>query len=67
MNGDIVTADVPKGKYVGHHVGRVMTRASGSFDIRTMAGDLVTTGWKYCKRLQYGDGYSYKYAIPLGN
>lgn len=67
MNGDIVTADVPKGKYAGHHIGRVMTRASGSFDIRTMAGDLVTTGWKYCKRLQYGDGYSYKYAIPLGN
>ncbi len=67
MNGDIVSADVPKGKYAGHHVGRVMTRASGSFDIRTMAGSLVTAGWKYCKKLQYGDGYSYRCAIPLGN
>lgn len=67
MNGDIVSADVPKGKYAGHHVGRVMTRASGSFDIRTTAGSLVTAGWKYCKKLQYGDGYSYRCAIPLGN
>jgi len=34
QNGDIVRADVPKGKYAGKHVGRVMTRANGYFDIR---------------------------------
>ena len=67
MNGDIVRADVPKGKYEGVHVGRVMTRASGSFDIRTNGGELVTVNHKYCRILQYCDGYSYRDAIPLGN
>ncbi len=35
QTGDIVKAVVPKGKYKGTHIGRVMIRASGSFDIRT--------------------------------
>lgn len=34
QNGDVVRATVPKGKYQGIHVGRVMTRASGYFDAR---------------------------------
>ena len=67
MNGDIVSADVPKDKHVGHHVGRVMTRASGSFDIRKNDGNLATANYKYCRLLQYSDGYKYRYAIPLGN
>lgn len=62
MNGDIVSADIPKGKYKGHHVGRVMTRASGSFDIRTGKGDLITANHKYCQLLQFGDGYTYVYS-----
>ena len=71
MNGDIVKADVPadaKSKYKGIHVGRVMTRASGSFDIRREDGKLVTVNRNYCKIIQYGDGYSYsnRRAIPLG-
>lgn len=65
-NGDIVSADVPKGKYAGHYVGRVMTRASGSFDIRTTTGALVTANVKNIRLLQYGDGYRYRTAIPLG-
>ena len=70
QNGDVVVADVPKGKYQGHHVGRVMTRKSGSFDIRTTENKLVTINYKYCRILQYNDGYQYSYkkgAIPLGN
>lgn len=69
QNGDIVAADVPKGKYVGHHVGRVITRSSGSFDIRRTDGDLVTVNQKYCRRLQHDNGFQYSYAksIPLGN
>lgn len=67
QNGDIVSADVPKGKYKGHHIGRVMTRASGSFDIRTTEGGLVTVNNIYCKILQNVDGYQYRVAIPLGN
>ena len=67
MNGDMVSADVHKGKYEGHHTGRVMTRANGSFDIRTSHGELVTASHKDCRILQYVDGYSYRMAIPLGN
>lgn len=71
QNGDIVAVDVPKGKHTGHHVGRVMTRQSGSFDIRTMDGDLATANYKYCRILQYNNGYQYHYGksvatIPLG-
>lgn len=64
QNGDVVRANVPKGKYQGQHVGRVMTRASGSFDIRKTDGTLVTTNYRYCKPLQRDNGYlgSYKRA-----
>lgn len=69
QTGDIVAADVPKGKYAGHHVGRVMTRQSGNFDIRTGSGELVGANAKYCRILQYNNGYQYHYgksaAIPL--
>ncbi len=40
--------------------------ASPAYDA-SGAVNLVTAGWKYCKKLQCGDGYSYKCAIPLGN
>jgi 5-methylcytosine-specific restriction endonuclease McrA len=36
--GDIVTAIVTKGKKIGSYVGRVLARASGSFDITTQLG-----------------------------
>ena len=64
QNGDIVRADVPKGKYRGQHVGRVMTRASGSFDIRKTDGSFATTSNRYCKTLQRDNGFlgSYKRA-----
>ena len=67
MNGDIVSVDNPKGKYAGHYVGRVMVRKSGSFDIRTTQGDLITAPHSCCKILQYVDGYQYRMAIPLGH
>lgn len=60
MNGDIVSADVPKGKYQGHHVGRVMVRASGRFDIRTGDGLKQGISSKYCRLLQCADGYAYQ-------
>lgn len=68
QNGDIVAADVPKGKYAGHHVGRVMTRSSGSFDIRCTDGKLVTVNQRYCTILQRDNGYQFRHgrAIPLG-
>ena len=65
MNGDIVVANIPHKepkpyKYEGRYTGRVMTRASGSFDIRTVNGKLVTTSYKFIKKTQNADGYQYR-------
>jgi len=60
QTGDYVCAVIPKGKYKGTHIGRVIIRASGSFDIKTKSGK-VSANWKYCKLLQRGDGYEYSH------
>ena len=65
MNGDIVVANIPHRelkpyKYEGRYTGRVMTRASGSFDIRTVNGKLVTVSYKFIKKIQNADGYQYR-------
>ena len=64
MNGDIVVADIPHKepkpyKYEGRYVGRVMTRVSGSFDIRTTKNELVTSSYKFIRKVQNSDGYQY--------
>ena len=61
QNGDIVVADTSKGKYAGHHVGRVMTRQTGYFDIRKTDGTLVSVNHKHCRVLQRDNGFSYAY------
>lgn len=61
QNGDIVSANVPKGKHAGYHVGRVMTRQTGYFDIRKTDGSLVTANHQYCRILQRDNGYQYRY------
>ena len=72
QNGDIVRADVPKGKYAGKHVGRVMTRANGYFDIRKGNNVLVTVNRNYCIVLQHDNGFLCSYsseeqqAFPVG-
>ena len=59
QTGDIVKAVVTKGKKIGVYVGRIATRASGSFNIST-ATDLVQgINHKYCKPIHRKDGYSY--------
>ena len=62
QTGDIVHATIPSGKYEGTYTGRLMIRKSGSHDIRTLDGKLVTGTKKsiYTVR-QHADGYSYKY------
>ncbi len=35
QTGDIIRADIPKGKYIGVHVGRVTVRPRGSFAIKS--------------------------------
>jgi hypothetical protein len=55
QTGDMVRAEVPKGKHAGIHVGRVAVRATGSFRVGRADG----INWKHCRILQRSDGYSY--------
>ncbi|GAA6617063.1 RNA-guided endonuclease IscB [Scytonema sp. NUACC26] len=61
QTGDIVKAVVTTGKKVGEYVGRIATRATGSFNISTKAGLIQGISHKYCKRIHAKDGYSYEF------
>lgn len=56
QTGDMVYADIPRGKYTGEHVGRITIRSRPSF---------ILNGFdvhpKYCRILQKGDGYGYRF------
>jgi 5-methylcytosine-specific restriction endonuclease McrA len=58
QTGDLVKADVLKGKFQGIQKGRVAVRKSGSFDIATSNGK-ATVSHKNCRLVQRGDGYEY--------
>jgi len=62
MTGDIVAAEVPKGKYRGHWVGRVATRASGQFDIKDTVGKRIcqSVSHRYFRLLQRNSGWQYE-------
>jgi 5-methylcytosine-specific restriction endonuclease McrA len=59
QTGDIVTVTVTAGKKIGSYVGRLLCRASGSFDIATTDGRVAGISHKYCKPIHKKDGYSY--------
>ena len=59
QTGDIVKANVTSGKKMGIYVGRVATRATGSFNISTTNGLIQGISHKYCLPLHKKDGYSY--------
>ncbi len=59
QTGDIVKAIVTKGKKVGTYTGRVLVRASGSFDISTVSGRVTGISHKYCFQIHRKDGYQY--------
>lgn len=61
QTGDMVKADVPKGKYTGIHVGSVAVRKSGYFDIKNPTGKRIAQGINhvYLKPIQCFDGYNY--------
>lgn len=61
--GDMVIANVPKGKKVGCHKGRVAVRATGSFNIQTGTQVIQGISHKHCKVTQRADGYGYSYVI----
>ncbi len=60
--GDLVVAEVPKGKYTGRWVGRVAVRSSGYFDLKDGTGRRVCQGisHKYIRLLQRMDGWQYE-------
>ena len=60
QTGNLVRAIVPKGKYQGVHVGRVLARATGSFDIDTGTGKAQGISQKYCHPVHCSDGYNYQ-------
>ncbi|MGB3190632.1 RNA-guided endonuclease IscB [Lyngbya sp. PCC 8106] len=59
--GDIVKAVVTKGKKIGTYKGRVLVRASGSFDISTAKVRVSGISHKYCVPIYKKDGYQYEF------
>ena len=59
QTGDIVKAVVTTGKKVGEYIGRIATRATGSFNISTRNGLVQGISHKTCKHIHKKDGYSY--------
>jgi hypothetical protein len=59
QTGDIVRAIVTKGTKQGVYVGRVLVRASGSFDIRTKQGRVQGISHRSCIPVHRCDGYNY--------
>lgn len=59
QTGDIVKAVVKKGKKTGVYVGRIATRATGSFNISTPDSLVQGISHKYCQPIHRKDGYSY--------
>ena len=57
--GDVVRAEVIKGKKIGSYFGKVAIRASGSFNITTKTGVIQGVSHQCCKLVQRADGYGY--------
>lgn len=58
--GEMVRAVVPSGKKAGTHLGRVLVRATGYFDISSTGGRITGISARYCHLLHRNDGYSYE-------
>lgn len=59
QTGDLVRADVPYGKKVGIHLGRVAVRATGNFNIQAAGAVVQGIAHRHCQLIQRGDGYGY--------
>jgi 5-methylcytosine-specific restriction endonuclease McrA len=62
--GEMVRAVVPSGKKAGEYVGRVLVRASGSFDLQTCGGRVQGINHRSCRIILHGDGYRYALGSP---
>ena len=65
QTGDLVRAIVPRGKYVGTWVSRVVVKASGWFDL-LIHGKKASVHHKHCTRLWAADGYTYTLPAVAG-
>ncbi|HID9497906.1 TPA: RRXRR domain-containing protein, partial [Clostridioides difficile] len=61
QSGDMVKANIPKGKYIGPYVSNVSCRSTGTFAIYSKKhGKQIDVNHKYLKLTQKGDGYRYE-------
>jgi 5-methylcytosine-specific restriction endonuclease McrA len=67
QTGDMVRAVVTTGTKQGIYVGRVLVRASGSFDIRTKQGRVQGISHRFCTPVHRCDGYSYQKGTTLAD
>ena len=63
--GDMVKAVVPTGTKKGAYTGRVLVRASGSFDIVTKTARVAGISFTYCRVVQRSEGYRYALGTPV--
>jgi len=59
QTGDLVRAVVTRGSKQGVYVGRVLVRASGSFNIRTKQDRVQGISYRFCTPVHRCDGYNY--------
>ncbi len=62
--GDLVRADMPKGKIAGVHRGREAVRPTGSFNIQTGTEVVQGIEHRYCTILERDDCYGYHLQSP---
>ena len=67
QTGDLVRVQVTTGKKQGQYVGRVLVRASASFDITTSSGRIQGVDHRFCTPVHRSDGYSYAKGTPYAD
>src|SRR5260221_230154 len=64
--GDLAKATVPAQLNArGGHVGRLLVRTRGTFDVQSKHGRVKDIPARYCRSLQQGDGYVYQLGAAL--
>jgi hypothetical protein len=58
QTGDLVKANILRGKYKGIYIGRIACRSNGSFNIKTN-NKKFDISYNYLKIIQRNDGYNY--------
>jgi len=59
QSGDMVKANVLKGKKIGVYQGSVACRSTGNFNINLLKGRVQGISYRYCNIIQKSNGYKY--------